>query len=80
MVVPVQPVVEVPERRGDSDVVAPSIVLGEASVSGQVTAAPGGGLGAISSGPPVEGVSRAVVQRGVPEEFIRTEHEEEEIW
>ncbi|KAG2598542.1 hypothetical protein PVAP13_5KG340907 [Panicum virgatum] len=67
VVVPVQAVVEVletavPEWHGGSGVVAPSIMHGEASASDQVAAAPGGGLGAISSGLPVEGVSWAVVQ------------------
>ena len=37
-------------------------------------------LGAGPSGPPDGGASWAVVQRGVPEDFVRAEHEEEEIW
>jgi len=42
-----------------------------------MAAAPEGDLGA---GPSGVGVSWAVVQRGVPEDFVRVEHDEDEIW
>ena len=82
---PAQPVPEVPEtaapeRPESSAVVASSAALGEAGGSGKVADASSAGLGASSSGPPTGGASWAVVQRGVPKDFVRAEHEEEEIW
>ena len=85
VVEPAQPVTEVPEAAvpewsEGSSVVASSTALDEAGASGQMAAASGGGLGAGPSGLSGEGVSWAVVQRGVPEDFVRAKHEEEEIW
>ena len=79
---PVQPEVEVletaapgqPERSG---VLASSAAHGEAGTSGQIAAGSRSGLGAGASG---EGVSQAVVLRGVPKDFVRAEHEEGEVW
>jgi len=58
-------------------VVASSSVLDEAGFRGQMATAPEGDAGA---GPSGEGVSWAVIQRGVPEDFVRYEHYEDEIW
>jgi len=76
----VAPEMVVPEWAEGSGMIAPNTALGEASTSGPVAAAPVGDLGAGPSGPPSEGVSWAVVQRGVPEDFLRTEPEKEDIW
>jgi hypothetical protein len=76
----VEPVVMAPERPEGSGMVASSTALGEDGTSGRTAAVSEGNLRAGSSGPPVGGASWAVVQRGVPEDFICAEREEEEIW
>ena len=77
---PVAKPVAVPPRLEGSCVVASSTALGEAGASGQIAVGSGGDLGVCLSGPPGGGASWAVMQRGVPEDFVRAEHEEEEIW
>ena len=72
----VMPAAAEPEGSG---VVASSTALGEGGASGQLAVASGGGLGAGPSRPPGGGVSWAVVQQGIPKDFVRAEHEEEEI-
>ena len=76
----VEPVVIAPERPKGSGVVASSTALGEAGPSGHFATTSGGSLGAGPSGPPSEGASWAVIQRGIPEDFVRAERMEEEIW
>ena len=55
-------------------------MLGEAGTSSRVTTASEGGLWAGPSKQPSEGISWAIVHPGVPEDFVRAEHEEDEIW
>jgi len=68
------------DRLEGSYVIASNTVLGEADASGYTAAVSEGGLGAGPSGPPSEGASWAVIQRGIPEDFVRAERMEEEIW
>jgi len=63
-----------------SSVVAPNAALGEAGASSQIAAASKSGLEVGLSGPADQGVSWAVVPRGVPKDFVCAKHEEEEIW
>ena len=70
----------VPERLEDLAEIALNAMISEASTSCHVAAASEGGLGAGLSGQPIEGISWMIVQPGVPEDFLRTEHEEDEIW
>ena len=60
--------------------VASNAALDEASTSGRITAASEGGLGAGPPEQPSEGITWAIVQPGVPENFVRAEREEDEIW
>ena len=55
-------------------------MLGEAGTSCRITTASEGGLGAGPSEQPSEGISWAIVQPGVPVDFVRAEREEDEIW
>ena len=70
----------VPERLEDPAEIALNAIIGEASTSYRVAAASEGGLGAGPSGQPIEGISWTIVQPGVPEDFLRNEREEDEIW
>ena len=54
--------------------------LNEAGTSGCITAASEGDLGAGSSEQPSEGISWAIIQPGVLEDFVRAERVEDEIW
>ena len=63
-----------------SSVVAPNAALGEAGASSQIAAASKSGLKVGLSGPANQGVSWAVVPRGVPKDFVCAKHVEEEIW
>jgi len=65
------------DRPEGSGTIASIYVLGEAGASGLMAAAPDVGLGA---GPSGEGMSWAVVQRGVSEDFVRAECDEDKIW
>ena len=70
----------VPERFEGPGEVASNVTLGKVGTSGRITAASEGGLWAESSEQPSEGISWAIVQPGVPVDFVRVEHEEDEIW
>jgi len=80
VVMPVAKPVAVPPRPEGSCVVASSTALGEAGANGQIAAGSAGNLGVGPSRLPDGGASWAVMQRGIPEDFVRAEHEEEEIW
>ena len=80
--VPVKETLEmaVPERFEDPREVTSNTALGEAGTSGRITAASEGSLGAGPSEQPSDGISWAIVQPGVPEDFVRAERIEDEIW
>jgi hypothetical protein len=69
-----------PERFESPGEVASNAALGKVGTSGRITAASEGGLGAGPSEQPSEGISWAIVQPRVPEDFVRAEREEDEIW
>ena len=70
----------VPERFEGSGEAASNTVLGEVGASGRIATASEGDLGAGPSRQPIEGISWTIVQPGVPEDFLLTEREEDEIW
>jgi hypothetical protein len=74
------PEMAAPERLEVSGVVASNAALDESGTSGRIAAASEGDLRARSSEQPDEGMNWAIVQHGVPADFVRTEHKEEEIW
>jgi hypothetical protein len=69
-----------PERFESSGEVALNATLGEVSSSGRITAASEGGLEAGLSEQLSEGISWAIVQPGVLEDFVRAKRKEDEIW
>jgi hypothetical protein len=69
-----------PERFEDPGEVTSNVAFSEAGTSGGIAAGSEGGLGTEPSEQPSERISWAIIQPRVPEDFVRTEREEDEIW